>query len=303
MADTKLAPIASIAPTWTREQIELIKRTCVPAGDVPTDEAFKVFLHICANARLDPLLKEAYLIKRSAKDARGNWIDSWQTLVGRDGYLAAAQRTGEFRGIQTRVYPEDVTESPTHATCEVWREGWPQPVNVTVVFGEYVQLTREGRPTRFWAEKPRTMIGKVAQAQALRLAFSLHGTYSPEELPEEEVRPVVVSLPAPTAAALPAPEVTPVAETVKSATAKAVFARLGALGWSKDEQGEFCHRVTGKSRTQCTPADWTKIHLELDAEARKAALPALGAASVMAPADPAAEQPSLALDREPGEDG
>ena len=284
--------LPSIAVAWTQAQIDLIKSKCVPVGEQPSNDDFAVFLHTCQRTQLDPLLREAWLIKRSAKDARGNWVDSWQTLVGRDGYLAAAQRTGEFRGIQTHVYPEDASKPPTHATCEVWRAGWPQPVNVSVAFAEYVQMTRDGRPTRFWADKPRTMIGKVAQAQALRLAFSLHGTYSPEEMPDDASAMPSTTVALPMAAPGPAlagarvvdapaePEPVP-AQLVRSVpepatplpqadptapTRAAVFARMNAAGWSQDEMKEFVHRIIGTSerKGQHTVAEWRAVHRALD---------------------------------------
>lgn len=180
-------PLAMGAWTWTPEQVDLIKRTCVPGGELPPTDAFAVFLHTCKATGLDPLLREAYLIKRGTWDRdRGVMVYSWQTMVGRDGYLAAAHRTRELRGIETTVYPEDHAQRPTHATCKVWRADWQGPVVVTVAFAEYVECKKDGAPTRMWATKPRTMIAKVAESHALRRAFSLHGTYAPEELPSED---------------------------------------------------------------------------------------------------------------------
>jgi len=56
-----------------------------------------------------------------------------------------------------------------------------------VYYNEYVQRTKEGRPTKFWADKPYTMIKKVAMAQGFRLCFSdeLGGMpYTADELPD-----------------------------------------------------------------------------------------------------------------------
>lgn len=192
---TASTPRNGDAPPWTRDQIDLIKRTCVPAGGLPTDDEFKVFLHVCRSAGLDPLLREAHLIERSAQAEGGAWIKTWQTMASRDGYLAVAHRHGDLRGLETTVYPEDASKAPTHATCKVYRAGWVAPVSVTVAFSEYIQRKRDNTPTKFWREKPRTMIGKVAQSQALRLAYSLHGTYTAEELPEDEPRQRIATPP------------------------------------------------------------------------------------------------------------
>jgi hypothetical protein len=68
------------------------------------------------------------------------------------------------------------------AECSVWRKDSHKPFTVQVAYNEYCQKTAEGQPTRFWAEKPETMLKKVAESQALRKAFNIHGVYSPEEL-------------------------------------------------------------------------------------------------------------------------
>jgi phage recombination protein Bet len=302
------------APGWTREQMDLIKRTCVPAGDAPSDDAFAVFLHVCQRTGLDPMLREAWLISRRSKTPRGDWITTWQTMAGRDGYLAAAHRTGEFRGIQTETWPADKRQAPTHATCTVWRAGWAAPVICTVAFAEYAA------DSPLWRGKPHTMIAKVAESHALRRAFSLHGTYTPEEMPDDAPapRPLAEVLPRvdrpaelreavhakreqgeraalPPAIepadempawAAPAPEAQeePVpappaeqkaprpADGPRSATAAAVFARMNAATWSKDDQIEFCRRHTGKeSRKEYVAADWLKVHRALDESEREQA--------------------------------
>jgi phage recombination protein Bet len=216
--------LAPAAPEWTREQKELIKRTCVPVGEAPSDDAFAVFLHVCQRTGLDPMLHEAWLISRRSKDARGNWSSTWQTMAGRDGYLAAAHRTGELRGIQTMVFPEDAAKPPTHATCSVWRANWSAPVVCTVAFSEYAS------DSPLWRGKPRTMIAKVAESHALRRAFSLHGTYTPEEMPDDAPalpapRPLAEVLPTVRPAALPAASDAP---TVAEREAADAFAERGS---------------------------------------------------------------------------
>jgi len=66
----------------------------------------------------------------------------------------------------------------------VYRAGLSVPVRAEVSFEEYVQRKTDGSPNRFWAEKPATMIRKVAIVQALREAFpdEFGGLYSPEEM-------------------------------------------------------------------------------------------------------------------------
>ena len=69
------------------------------------------------------------------------------------------------------------------AWCTVYRKDWENPVTVEVNFDEYVQTKSDGTPNTNWANKPVTMITKVAKAQALREAFieELEGMYEAEE--------------------------------------------------------------------------------------------------------------------------
>jgi hypothetical protein len=59
-------------------------------------------------------------------------------------------------------------------------------------WSEFVQTTKEGRPTSFWATKPHLMLAKCAEAIALRKAFPqvLSGAYVPEEMGDEPLSPV-----------------------------------------------------------------------------------------------------------------
>ena len=60
------------------------------------------------------------------------------------------------------------------------------PIYVAVSYDEYVQM-KNGQPNSMWSNKPMTMLVKVAESQALRLAFpDMSGTYSEEELPPAE---------------------------------------------------------------------------------------------------------------------
>lgn len=258
---------------WSQDEIDLIKRTCVPGGELPPNDTFAVFMRIAKATGLDPFLGEIALVKRRSKDRDSNqWIETWQTMAKRDGYLSAAHRTGELRGVKTTVYPEDPTQPPTHATCSVWRAGWAEPYTATVSFAEYVQCKWEnGRrvPMAQWADRPRTMIGKVAESQALRKVFSLHSTYTEEERPDEydaalSLAPgaAVQQLSAqqdgaPAVAALPAETPAPVGvhnpATLDKLKRRARVIQRDDLRWNDDAFRVFCFNATGKESSK----DWT----------------------------------------------
>ena len=65
----------------------------------------------------------------------------------------------------------------------MYRKNWENPVTVEVNLDEYIQNKNDGTPNTNWANRPITMITKVAKAQALREAFieELEGMYEAEE--------------------------------------------------------------------------------------------------------------------------
>lgn len=169
---------------WTAEEQELIYALYPKA---PRAEVYKLML-LSEKAGLDPLLNQSQLILRRNKDG-DEWVDSWQVLFGRDAYLIVADRSGNFDGIEV-TYEVNDKQVLVSATATVWRKDANHSFRVQVYLNEY-------KGTAFiWNTKPRTMLGKVAEAQALRRAFPnlLVGTYIPEEFeqspaPEPEREP------------------------------------------------------------------------------------------------------------------
>jgi len=137
-----------------------------------TDQEIALFLNLCAMFALNPFKREVHLIKYSAKDPA-------TTVVGYEVYLKRAERTGKWAGMEAGT-EDDANGRPYKAWVRVYRRDWERPLYHEVFFEEYCQYKdewvdnrRTGRkvPTRFWAEKPRTMLKKVAIAQGFRLAF------------------------------------------------------------------------------------------------------------------------------------
>jgi phage recombination protein Bet len=164
---------------YSLEQIALIVRTV--AKDTPTVE-LAAFLHACNKLHLDPILKQAYWIRRRnrEKDAKGNWQDVMRgsLQVGIDGYRAIADRQGNYAGSEPPSFSDwqELTDEKSGEVIRVpglarvlvwkivgahkaafhgeaaWREFYPGPGGV----GER------------WRKMPRHMLAKVAEAQALR---------------------------------------------------------------------------------------------------------------------------------------
>lgn len=70
------------------------------------------------------------------------------------------------------------------AWCKVYRKDWKYPIVKEVNFDEYVQKKSDGTPNTNWANRPVTMLTKVASVQALRKAFieELSGMYEAKEM-------------------------------------------------------------------------------------------------------------------------
>lgn len=181
-----------------REKYELIRNMF--ARGCSNDE-FAVLIELANRYQLDPFAKQIWAVKYNDRPA--------QVFAGRDGYLAIAHRSGQFNGMQSNI-DRDSEGKILSATCRVWRKDMEHPFERTVFLEEY--NTGKG----VWKEKPATMIIKVAEAQALRLAFNISGLYDSSEFEAEPphriepqptdiiVEPVVVEKTAPTPA--PSPE-------------------------------------------------------------------------------------------------
>ncbi|EAH6629777.1 phage recombination protein Bet [Campylobacter jejuni] len=182
----------AVSTSFTQEKIELIKKHFFPNN--ATIVEMEYCLNIANKYNLDPFLRQIFFVPRRAQvkiNDKKEWVDKIEPLVGRDGFLAIAHKTGKFGGI--RSYSE-IKQFPRLnngkweyiqdlvAVCEVYRTDSDKPFVVEVAYNEYVQKRETGEATSFWTTKPDTMLKKVAESQALRKAFNLSGLYSAEEM-------------------------------------------------------------------------------------------------------------------------
>lgn len=181
MAESSLAAINN-NQLWTREEIETIKRTV--AKDA-TDDELRMFLHLAKSYGLDPFARDIWFIK----DGSARPI----IMTSRDGYLKIANRSADFDGLEADVVYEGDLFKKTNAGVEhvystkgrgaivgayalVFCKGKSRPVYVYAPIADY----RRNSPT--WRQFPHAMILKVAEAQALKRAFSISGMVTAEEL-------------------------------------------------------------------------------------------------------------------------
>lgn len=163
--------ISNTLPQFTAEQMGLITSTIAKGA---TPDELKLFLYRCQNLGLDPLKPgQIYFIKYGSSPGT--------IVVGIEGFRARAGKTGKLSGIKRGAIRDD-KGNLVGAYAEVYRSDWKEPAREEVPLSEY--NTGKGN----WAKMPETMIKKVAEAAALRMAFpdDLGGVYTQEEMDQAE---------------------------------------------------------------------------------------------------------------------
>lgn len=163
----------------TPAKIKLLADTVARGAD---QNELALFLHVCQRTGLDPFMKQIYLVKRfdtQSGEAHG------VIQVGIDGLRAIAERSGEYAGSDEPIfeYAAGDNKKPIKATVSVYR----------LVGGERVKFTASARWDEYypgekqgfmWRKMPHNMLGKCAEALALRKAFpqAMSGLYVHEEM-------------------------------------------------------------------------------------------------------------------------
>ncbi len=177
------------------------------------------FISISQAYGLNPFKREIYASK---------YGNNFSIVVGYETYIKRAERSGRLDGWKVETTGEVNDQAPKKSSLKavitIFRDDFKHPFVHEVHFSEYVQFNRQGQVTKFWKDKPITMIKKVAISQGFRMCFSdeLGGIpYTKEEIGEEASFEVVSSgplkknVPEPSNVTQPTPTPEPVKEVKK----------------------------------------------------------------------------------------
>ena len=180
-----------------------IVKTYIAKNELVTNGEAILFMKLCQFQRLNPFLREVYLIKY------GN--DPATMVVGKETFTKRAEKSPKYNGAESGIYTingkNEVVqrngafylpdETVVGAWAKVYRKGWDYPVNISVRLDEYIGRKKDGTPNRSWRERPATMIRKVALVQALREAFPdmFAGMYIEEEPQSSDELEATIKMP------------------------------------------------------------------------------------------------------------
>jgi phage recombination protein Bet len=168
------------------KDFEWIKSKVAPTA---TKDEIGEYLYICDKYGLDPLKKEAWIIKYGGKSS---------VIVGRDGLVKIANSHPMFNGMEGDViYTGDILTrrengsikieyGPEHtkfekskiegAFCNIYRK------DREIAYAAIANLKDYDKNANMWSSHKAAMILKVAESIAIKKSFNLSGLLSSEEM-------------------------------------------------------------------------------------------------------------------------
>lgn len=181
----KIAEFPLMKSKWSRDQIELVKRTICKGA---SDDQMMLFEYVCTRTGLDPFMKQIYGIIRMTNNKDTGKKDPTMTIqTSIDGLRLIADRTGNYLPGRDSTFAYDKDGRLFSATSYIkkWSRGSWHEVSATAIYSEY----KPKYPNDFWTDKPHIMLAKCAEALALRKAFpaEMSGVYAKEELDQNVI--------------------------------------------------------------------------------------------------------------------
>lgn len=175
---------------------QIVRKYLVNGQSNVTDQEVMMFIGMCKANKLNPFNKEAYLIKYGNQPA--------SIITSKDVFFKRAIQNPSFNGLKSGIIvlndKDEIVKREGHiytskekiigAWCEVFRKDWEHSMYQEVNMSEYIGKTKTGEVNSNWKTKPAVMITKVAEATALRKAFTenLQEMYIAEENEEMPIQ-------------------------------------------------------------------------------------------------------------------
>lgn len=176
--------ITEKAAKLSQEDIQVVRDSVFKDA---TDSELKLYLHDCQRTGVHPLDR---LIHPTIHTDRKTGARRYTAITSIDLFRARAEDTGTYAGNDDPVYSGASMSDAFAAQVTVYKivSGTRCPFSATARWSEYKPA--EGKDF-MWTKMPFLMLGKCAEALALRKAFprQLHGLYTPEEMAQAKATP------------------------------------------------------------------------------------------------------------------
>jgi phage recombination protein Bet len=174
------------------EVIRVLENSLYPGAK---RESIELVLAYCRANGLDPMLRPVYIVPTSVKKPDGTWETRDVLMPGIADYRIKAARSGEYGGKSEPEFGPDVRE--TLSGVAVAYPAWCRITVRRIVQGQarefvaterwlenYATAKRDSQaPNAMWKKRPYGQLAKVAEAQALRMAFpEFSAGYTMEEM-------------------------------------------------------------------------------------------------------------------------
>lgn len=170
------------------EQVELtmntVKQYLVQGqADKVTDQELVMFMNLCKYQKLNPFLKEVYLVK---------YGNNAQNITSKEAFMKRAENHPKYDGFKAGIIVINKSngelnrrEGTFHLENETLVGGWAKVFREDRKYPSIAEVSMKeySKNQSTWKDIPSTMIRKVALVQALREAFptDLGAMYTEEE--------------------------------------------------------------------------------------------------------------------------
>lgn len=192
---TNAKEVATINYEVNNEEVKLspamVRKYLVNGNGKVTDQEVVMFMQLCRYQKLNPFLKEAYLVKF------GNQAAS--IITSKEAFMKRAENNKHYKGFKAGIvvargeemkHLDGAIKMPKDeligAWAEVYRDDRDEPSHVEISLEEF----SKGQAT--WKQMPMNMIRKTALVNALREAFpeNLGSLYTEDDKqPVQEIQP------------------------------------------------------------------------------------------------------------------